>query len=53
MLKSYRLTVGVENLTDKTYRTPVTKELVGFPRTFTNPLIEPGRSLSINITAGF
>jgi hemoglobin/transferrin/lactoferrin receptor protein len=53
MLKSYRLTVGVENLTDKAYRTPVTKELVGFPRTFTNPLIEPGRSLSINITAGF
>ena len=53
MLKSYRLTVGIDNLTDKAYRSPVTKESLGFPRTFTNSLIEPGRSLSINITAGF
>lgn len=52
-LKSYRLTVGIENLTDKAYVSPVTRELVGFPRTFTNPLIEPGRSLTVNITAGF
>jgi hemoglobin/transferrin/lactoferrin receptor protein len=52
-LKSYRLSVGVENLTNKAYRSSVTKELIGFPRTFTNPLIEPGRSLNINITAGF
>jgi hemoglobin/transferrin/lactoferrin receptor protein len=52
-LKSYRLTVGIENLTDETYRNPVTKELIGFPVTFTNPLIEPGRSLTVNLTAGF
>lgn len=53
MLKSYRLTVGIDNLTDKLYRSPATREIAGFPRTFTNPLVEPGRSLSINITAGF
>ena len=53
LLKSYRLTVGVDNLTDKAYRSPVTKELIGFPVTFTNPLLEPGRSLTINLTAGF
>jgi hemoglobin/transferrin/lactoferrin receptor protein len=52
-LKSYRLTVGVENLTDKAYRNPVSKELIGFPSTFTNPLLEPGRSLTVNLSAGF
>jgi hemoglobin/transferrin/lactoferrin receptor protein len=52
-LKAYRLVVGVDNLTDKTYVNPVSKELVGFPRTNKNPLVEPGRSLTINITAGF
>ena len=52
-LKSYRLTVGIDNLTDKAYRSPATREIAGFPKTFTNPLLEPGRSLSINLTAGF
>jgi hemoglobin/transferrin/lactoferrin receptor protein len=52
-MKAYRLTVGIENLTDETYRNPATRELIGFPVTATNPLIEPGRSLSINLTAGF
>jgi hemoglobin/transferrin/lactoferrin receptor protein len=52
-LKAYRLTVGVDNLTNKAYRSPVTKESLGFPRSLTNPVLEPGRSLSINLTAGF
>ena len=52
-LKSYRLTVGIENLTDKTYRLPASRELVGFPVSNTNPLLEPGRSLTINLTAEF
>jgi outer membrane receptor protein involved in Fe transport len=52
-LKSYRLTAGIDNLTNKAYRSPVTKESLGFPRSFTNPVLEPGRSLSINFTAGF
>mgnify|MGYP003575081405 CR=1 FL=1 len=53
MLKSYRLTVGIDNLTDEEYVNPVTRELIGFPITGTNPLLEPGRSLTINLTAGF
>jgi len=52
-LKAYRLTVGVENLTDKAYRLPASRELVGFPVLDTNPLLEPGRSLTINLTAEF
>jgi hemoglobin/transferrin/lactoferrin receptor protein len=52
-LKSYRLTIGLDNLTNKAYRSPATKESLGFPRSYTNPLLEPGRSLSINVTAGF
>lgn len=52
-LKSYRITAGIDNLTDEEYVLPGTRELVGFPVTATNPLLEPGRSLTINITAGF
>ena len=52
-LKSYRVTVGVENLTNKAYRSTVTKELIGFPRSPTNPVLEPGRSLTVNVVAGF
>jgi outer membrane receptor protein involved in Fe transport len=52
-LKAYRLVVGIDNLTDKAYVNPTTKELIGFPQTSRNPLLEPGRSLTINITAGF
>lgn len=52
-LKSYRLTVGVDNLTDEEYVNPASRELVGFPRLPTNPLLEPGRSLTINLTAAF
>jgi hemoglobin/transferrin/lactoferrin receptor protein len=47
------LTVGIENLTDKAYRLPASRELVGFPILNTNPLLEPGRSLTINLTAEF
>lgn len=53
LLKAYRLTVGIDNLTDQAYVLPATRENTGFPRSPTNPLLEPGRSLSINITAGF
>lgn len=52
-LQPYRLTVGVDNITDEAYRNPVTRELVGFPVSPTNPLLEPGRSLTINLTAAF
>ena len=53
VLQPYRLTIGIDNVTDQTYRNPVTRELVGFPISPTNPLLEPGRSLTINLTAAF
>jgi hemoglobin/transferrin/lactoferrin receptor protein len=52
-LAPYRLTVGIDNITDERYVNPVTRELIGFPVSPTNPLIEPGRSLTINLTAAF
>src|SRR5256885_10474255 len=52
-LKAYRLTMGVENLTNRAYVLTTSRELVGFPILNTNPLLEPGRSLTINLTAEF
>jgi hemoglobin/transferrin/lactoferrin receptor protein len=52
-LAPYRLTIGIDNITDERYVNPVTRELIGFPVSPTNPLIEPGRSLTINLTAAF
>jgi hemoglobin/transferrin/lactoferrin receptor protein len=52
-LAPYRLTAGIDNLTDEAYRNPASRELVGFPISPTNPLLEPGRSLTINLTASF
>ena len=52
-LDAYRLTVGIDNLTDEAYVSPATRELLAFPRSPTNPLLEPGRSLTVNFTSGF
>ena len=50
-LKGYRLTFGVDNLTNKTYVNPVTQADVRFPASISNPLVEPGRSVMINLTS--
>ncbi|HXT19672.1 MAG TPA: TonB-dependent receptor [Thermoanaerobaculia bacterium] len=52
-LASYRLNVGVDNLTDEAYASPATRELLAFARSPTNPLLEPGRSFVVNVTSGF
>jgi len=52
-LTAYRLTIGVDNLTDEAYVSPATREILNLPRSRTNPLIEPGRSLTVNLTSGF
>jgi hemoglobin/transferrin/lactoferrin receptor protein len=52
-LSAYRLTVGIDNLMNEAYVLPASRELVGFPILPTNPLLEPGRSLTINLTAEF
>lgn len=51
--EAYGLTVGVENLLDERYVNPTTRESLGFPRSATNPLLEPGRSFVVNLTARF
>lgn len=52
-LAAYRLAVGIDNLTDEDYVSPATREILSLPRSRTNPLIEPGRSLTVNLTTGF
>ncbi len=52
-LSSYRLTVGIDNLTDEAYVSPATRGLNGFPVSISNPLLEPGRSLTVNVTSRF
>ncbi|MGN2390899.1 TonB-dependent receptor [Pelomicrobium sp. G1] len=51
LLKDYRLTLGIENLANKTYVNPVTQANVAFPASITNPLVEPGRSVTINLVS--
>jgi hemoglobin/transferrin/lactoferrin receptor protein len=50
-LKGYRLTLGIENLANKTYVNQVTQANVAFPASITNPLVEPGRSVTINLVS--
>ena len=52
-LAAYKLSVGVDNLTDEAYASPATRELVSLARSRTNPLLEPGRSFVVNVTSGF
>lgn len=52
-LDAYRLTVGIDNLSDEAYVSPSTREILSLPRSRINPLIEPGRSLTVNLTTGF
>jgi hemoglobin/transferrin/lactoferrin receptor protein len=52
-LSAYRLTVGIDNLTDEAYVSPATRGLLAFPLSITNPLLEPGRSLTVNVTSRF
>lgn len=48
-----RFGVGVENVFDQSYRQPTTVEDVRFPRSNANPLLEPGRALSLTLTSRF
>lgn len=48
-----RLSVGLENIFDKTYRLPTTVEDVRFAQSDTNPLLEPGRALTVTLRSRF
>lgn len=52
-LPEMRLIIGLENIFDKAYRLPTTVEDVRFPQSPTNPLLEPGRSISISLQSRF
>jgi hemoglobin/transferrin/lactoferrin receptor protein len=52
-LPKMRLIVGIENVFNKTYRQPTTVENINFARSNTNPLLEPGRALSISLNSTF
>ena len=52
-LAAYRLTVGIDNLTDEDYVSPSTREILSLPQSRTNPLLEPGRSLTVSFTSSF
>lgn len=52
-LPEMQLSVGLENIFDKAYRQPTTVEDVRFARSITNPLLEPGRAVSITLRSRF
>lgn len=52
-LPKARLTLGLENATDDTYQSPTTVESVRYPQSLTNPLVEPGRAVSMALSTGF
>ncbi len=47
------LRFGIENVFDKAYVDPGTRELITSPVSHTNPLLEPGRNFKISITSKF
>lgn len=52
-LPELRLIVGLENVFNQAYRQPTTVEDIRFPNSNTNPLVEPGRGMSIALTSRF
>ncbi|MEO5573972.1 MAG: TonB-dependent receptor, partial [Gammaproteobacteria bacterium] len=52
-LPAMQLSIGLENIFDKAYRQPTTVEDVRFARSSTNPLVEPGRAVSITLRSQF
>lgn len=52
-LPELHLTVALENIFNQAYRQPTTVEDIRFPSSNTNPLVEPGRAVSIALTSRF
>ena len=52
-LPDMQLRLALENVLDKAYSNPTTTEDVTFDRSITNPLLEPGRCISISLTSRF
>jgi hemoglobin/transferrin/lactoferrin receptor protein len=52
-LPDMELRMAVENILDKTYRSPVTPENISYDESLTNPLLEPGRCFSVSLKSRF
>jgi hemoglobin/transferrin/lactoferrin receptor protein len=52
-LNKWRLTAGIDNILDTTYRNAATFENMNFARGLANPLVEPGRSFLVGLTTEY
>ncbi len=52
-LPDMELRMAVENILDEKYRNPTTTEDISYDRSDTNPLLEPGRCVSVSLTSRF
>lgn len=52
-LPDMELRMALENILDKSYSSPVTPEDITYERSLTNPLLEPGRCISVSIKSKF
>ncbi|MDR1463504.1 MAG: TonB-dependent receptor [Azoarcus sp.] len=51
--RGWKLVAGVENLFDRKGQNPAVAEDVAFARSYTNPLIEPGRNFVVKLSADY
>lgn len=52
-LPDMQLRLAFENILDEAYSSPTTTEDISYDRSVTNPLLEPGRSVSISLVSKF
>lgn len=52
-MKDLSLNFGIENIFDKEYSPSLSYEVIGQPRSATNPLLNPGRNFKIGFKASF
>ncbi|GHT89773.1 hypothetical protein AGMMS49545_00970 [Betaproteobacteria bacterium] len=51
--RGWKLIAGVENLFDRKGQNPAISEDIAFARSYTNPLIEPGRNLIVKLSSDY
>jgi hemoglobin/transferrin/lactoferrin receptor protein len=51
--KDTDLRFGIENIFDVSYSMPTVPENINYPKSKTNPLVQPGRNFKVGLTIGF
>jgi hemoglobin/transferrin/lactoferrin receptor protein len=51
-LSNMELRFSLNNILDKAYSSPVTPEDISYPNSITNPLLEPGRYITVSLQTG-